>query len=229
MIARSAGILFALTTLAMTGCNRAIEDVSWTGSAENEVAANGMTSEGGHPVPQSDDGTIASQRILQKPVSTIKPAEKHTIQSAICVLQPVGESGVTGEIRMQPTDDGVRIHGSVKGLSPGKHGFHVHEFGDVSDTQEGSSAGGHFNPSNQEHGHREDEKRHAGDFGNIEADAQGVAKIDFVDPIVQLNGSDSVVGRAIVVHASEDKFTQPSGDAGPRVAFGVIGIAGQVK
>jgi Cu-Zn family superoxide dismutase len=148
-----------------------------------------------------------------------------SVQEAVCVLVPVAKSQVQGTIRFSVQGDSVHIHGEIRGLTPGKHGFHIHDFGDLSDQGEGKSAGGHFSPEHQPHGRPSDAKRHAGDFGNIEADKNGVAKIDFKDAVVKLSGPQAVIGRAIVVHAKKDKFTQPSGDAGDRVAFGVIGIA----
>lgn len=115
--------------------------------------------------------------------------------------------------------------GSIRGLKPGLHGFHVHQFGDLRKVDDGSSAGDHFAPHGHQHGRPDTESRHVGDLGNIEADVNGVAHVDKVDDVISLAGSNSILGRALVVHAGEDKFTPPSGDAGSRVAFGVIGVA----
>ena len=101
----------------------------------------------------------------------------------------------------------------------------MHEFGDLSDTQTGKSAGGHFAPDGNPHGRPTDVKRHVGDLGNIVADANGVAEIHMVDSVISLGGPHSILGRAVVVHAKEDTFAQPTGDAGSRVAFGTIGVA----
>lgn len=105
------------------------------------------------------------------------------------------------------------------------HGFHVHEFGDLQNLQNGSSAGGHFAPFGHAHGAAADSDRHVGDLGNIEADASGTATIDKRDTHLSFLGTSSILGRSVVVHAGEDTFGQPSGDAGDRVAIGVIGIA----
>ncbi len=110
----------------------------------------------------------------------------------------------------------------MSGLAPGQHGFHVHESGDLSDTATGKSTGGHFNPTEHEHGKPSDSDRHVGDLGNIEADQTGVANIDVIDTVISLSGPNSIVGRGLVIHAQADQFTQPSGDAGDRVAIGVI-------
>jgi Cu-Zn family superoxide dismutase len=110
----------------------------------------------------------------------------------------------------------------VGGLTPGKHGFHIHEFGDVS-SPDGASAGGHYNPDGHMHGGPDSQERHAGDFGNIEANQEGVATVNIDAKDLKLH---FVIGRSFVVHAKADDLkSQPSGDAGGRVAVGVIGIA----
>ncbi|MGE3182913.1 MAG: superoxide dismutase family protein [Phycisphaerae bacterium] len=155
------------------------------------------------------------------------PRAEHAtkVEKAIAVLMPVGNSGCTGTIHFEQTASGLKITGEVRGLKPGKHGFHVHEFGDLSDQAKGESAGSHYNPTHEQHGDTDDTKRHAGDFGNIEANQNGVAMIQYTDPVAALNGPHSILGRAVVVHVDEDKFTQPTGDAGARAAFGVVGVA----
>ena len=147
------------------------------------------------------------------------------VQTAVVVLQPVGGSGVSGTIRFVQRDGVLEVTGTVTGLTPGPHGFHIHEYGDLTDTREGLSAGGHYNPTGRPHGAPGEARRHVGDLGNIVADAQGVARINVRDGVIRLDGPYSIVGRAAVVHAQADKFTQPVGDAGGRVAFGVVGIA----
>ena len=169
---------------------------------------------------------VQDARVVQKP--TVSPHAAHVakpVSQAVVVLQQVGESGVHGVVRFNKVANGIQVSGTIENLEPGLHGFHVHEFGDLTDTRKGESAGGHFNPHGTDHGRPEDEERHVGDFGNIEADASGNAVVDFVDPKISFEGPSSILGYSLVVHAAEDKFTQPSGDAGPRVAFGVIGVA----
>ena len=85
----------------------------------------------------------------------------------------------------------------MKGLTPGKHGFHIHEFGDL--TNGCTSAGSHFNPLGKTHGDIKSEVRHVGDFGNVEADSSGVAKVHLVDHLASLTGQHSIVGRSLVV------------------------------
>src|SRR5262249_32337872 len=103
---------------------------------------------------------------------------------------------------------------------------HVHQFGDCSAT-DASSAGAHFNPTNQPHAGPDAAARHEGDMGNVEADASGNAKLDYVDHQISLaNDAKSAIGRSVVVHAKPDDLkTQPSGDSGARIACGVIGWA----
>ncbi len=155
------------------------------------------------------------------------PAAKSASSSkGIAVLHPTAGNKVSGTVTFTPVADGVRVHAEITGLTPGKHGFHVHEFGDCS-ASDGSSAGGHFNPTNEPHAAPNADHRHVGDMGNIEADASGKAKLDYVDHHMSLsNDQTSVIGRAVIVHAKADDLkSQPSGDAGARVACGVIGWA----
>lgn len=145
---------------------------------------------------------------------------------AICVLRPTaGNESVRGTIKFTATLGGVLVEARVEGLAPGAHGFHVHEWGDL-DCTDGMCTGGHFNPSGEAHGAPDAATRHAGDLGNLEAGADGVAVYKRLDARLRLDGAGSILGRGIVVHAKADDFTtQPTGNAGARVATGVIGIA----
>ena len=93
-----------------------------------------------------------------------------------------------------------RISGKITGLTPGKHAFHVHQYGDLTDIQPGEIGGRSLQSHAQPHGQPTAEHRHAGDFGNILADEHGVATIDFEDHVVKLDGPTSVIGRSLVVH-----------------------------
>jgi len=145
---------------------------------------------------------------------------------AVAVLEPTEGNSVHGVIRFAPAaNGGVRITALISGLTPGRHGFHVHEFGDTT-SRDGTAAGGHFNPGQKSHGAPDAAMRHVGDLGNITADADGNATVNFVDPTISLTGPNSILGRSVVVHADPDDLqTQPTGNAGARVAVGVIGIA----
>ena len=146
------------------------------------------------------------------------------MNSAISVLVAGGNSGVTGTVTFTQTAEGVRVEADVQGLTPGAHGFHVHEKGDLS-KPDLTSAGGHFNPGGHRHAARDAAERHAGDLGNLEAGTDGHATASFVDRELQLSGPHSIIGRSVIVHAKADDLkSQPSSDAGARVAGGVIGI-----
>jgi Cu-Zn family superoxide dismutase len=146
---------------------------------------------------------------------------------AIAVLTPTRDNTVNGVVRFLKTKDGIRVTAQVENLTPGKHGFHIHTFGDCS-APDAASAGGHFNPLEKEHGSPDADMRHMGDFGNIEADDTGRATLDVVDTVITLEGPDSIIGRSVIVHAQEDDLTsQPTGAAGARLACGVIGYAAE--
>ncbi len=146
-------------------------------------------------------------------------------EKAVAVLHPTKGNKANGVITFTQTEKGVRVTGEIKDLSPGKHGFHIHEYGDCS-APDAESAGPHFNPEDKPHGAPADEQRHVGDLGNLEADSSGRAKADMVDSKLSLSGEHSIVGRAVVVHAQPDDLaSQPSGSAGARIACGVVGVA----
>lgn len=142
-----------------------------------------------------------------------------------------GTSGVSGNVTLSQSSctEPVFIEVNIIGLSPGKHGFHIHEKGDLSDGC--ASTGGHYNPEKATHGGPNDQVRHIGDLGNIGADEDGIAKTSFSDTVVSMYGLYSVIGRAFVVHAGVDDFGKTNnpdslktGNAGGRLACGVIGI-----
>ena len=166
-----------------------------------------------------------------------KPMEKAPATTAasgltelVANVHPVGDSNVKGVVTFQKVPEGVKVTANISGLQPGsKHGFHVHEFGDLT-SADATSAGGHFNPEGHEHGLPEQEQRHAGDLGNLEANSEGVAtKTITVDNITLGHGQHNILGRAVIVHAKPDDGSQPTGDAGDRIAAGVIGIAQDAK
>jgi Cu-Zn family superoxide dismutase len=144
---------------------------------------------------------------------------------AIAVLYPAGDSQVHGTILFEKVSGGVKVTADITGLSPGDHGFHIHEYGDCS-SSDAASAGGHFNPAKMSHGGPHDPARHEGDMGNITAGADGKAHLEWTDPMMSLEGRNSILGRSVIVHAgTDDMKTQPTGNSGARVACGVIGVA----
>lgn len=170
---------------------------------------------------------IAAASLLAAQVSDKKPAATPTAASthAVAVLEPARNGSVRGTIRFRKRPAGVRVQGMITGLTAGAHGFHVHEYGDCS-APDFSSAGEHFNPTGAPHGARTDAKRHVGDLGNVEAGAGGTVAIDYTDSHLRFEGDRSILGRSVIVHEKADDFkTQPTGDAGGRLACGVVGVA----
>lgn len=144
------------------------------------------------------------------------------VKKAVAVLHPTKGNTVQGTVTFAATKDAVIIIADVMNLSPGLHGFHIHEFGDCS-APDASSAGGHFNPMNMKHGSPDSTERHAGDLGNIVANDRGQAHYERIDKVISLEGPNSIIGRSVIIHAGQDDFkTQPTGNAGGRMACGVI-------
>uniref|UniRef100_Q9XYS0 Superoxide dismutase [Cu-Zn] n=1 Tax=Pacifastacus leniusculus TaxID=6720 RepID=Q9XYS0_PACLE len=150
--------------------------------------------------------------------------------AAVVDLVP-GSDQISGRLEIYRSYNGLTIVGTVSGLTPGKHGFHVHQKGDLGDGCK--AAGGHFNPFNKNHGAPEDLERHAGDFGNVVADYQGVATIYIDDSQVSLDPSSEayIGGLAIVVHAGVDDLgrggnpeSAKTGNAGARSGCGIIRV-----
>jgi Cu-Zn family superoxide dismutase len=151
-------------------------------------------------------------------------------QLAIAVLHPTEGNKCKGVVRFTEQDGKVKVVAEVEGLTPGqKHAIHVHQCGDCS-SADGMSAGGHYNPDNHPHGLPDAKERHAGDFGNLQADDQGKARLELtVDNITVQGHHNPVIGRAVIVHAKADDGGQPVGNAGGRIACGVIGVAAKPK
>ncbi len=169
---------------------------------------------------QKKSGTIITENPQMK---------EAVIEKAVCVLHPTEGNDVTGLVTFTKTDSGIHVVADVQGLTEGKHGFHIHQYGDCS-SPDGKSAGGHFNPDGKDHGAPTSADRHVGDLGNITAGADGTAHLEMTDTLLAFQGPHSIIGRGIIVHAGEDDFvTQPTGNAGARVACGVIGIANDMK
>jgi superoxide dismutase, Cu-Zn family len=147
------------------------------------------------------------------------------ISKAVAILIHTKKGqGVEGRVTFTPSNETMHVHAEISGLTPGDHGFHIHEFGVWSD--DGMASGGHFNPTMQKHAGIDTPKRHIGDLGNITANANGNATLDLDDPSLTFHGPTSIIGRGVVVHEKADDLkSQPSGDAGGRLAVGVIGVA----
>jgi len=139
-------------------------------------------------------------------------------------LKPTKGSNTSGQATFTQVGDKVRVVVDVQGLKPGaEHGFHIHEAGDCS-SGDGMSAKGHFNPFSKPHGQYTSAEHHAGDLPSLKADSSGRAKLNVdVTTISVTPGAGSVVGRGLIVHADPDDYkTQPTGNAGARLACAVI-------
>ena len=149
----------------------------------------------------------------------------NSVTKAVAMIYPTQNQKVTGVVTFNATQQGIKVALELQGLTPGKHGFHIHEHGNCN-CPDANCAGGHYNPTNMPHASPVMTHRHVGDFGNIEADKDGVVRTEFLDTHITLNGPHSIIGRSVIVHEKEDDFiTQPSGNAGARWGCGVIGIA----
>jgi Cu-Zn family superoxide dismutase len=170
--------------------------------------------------PQTRSGAAADNAPAAPGLATAS-----TLHGATVNLASASGSLVSGRLSIMPMDDGLHLTGEVGGLQPGStHAIHIHEKGDCS-AADASSAGGHFNPTGEPHGKVGTATHHAGDMNNIVANGEGVAKVNVHAQGVVLGGgaANDAVGKAVIVHAAADDYTsQPSGNAGARVACGVI-------
>lgn len=150
---------------------------------------------------------------------------QNEVNEAVAQLHSTDGNEILGTVNFLQTDEGVTVTANINGLETGKHGFHIHQYGDCT-AEDQTSAGGHYNPYNTEHGAPTDSERHMGDMGNLPINEEGYGNLTYTDNVIELNGPNSIIGRAVIIHGGADDFTsQPSGAAGPRLACGVIGIA----
>lgn len=169
---------------------------------------------------------IAMFLVLAGALSACSKKSPDGSRRATATLESRSGSSVKGTVTFEAVAGGVKVTADVEGLTPGDHGFHVHEKGDCS-APDATSAGGHFNPGGHPHAAPDAAQRHVGDLGNLTAGADGKASKSFVVQGVSL-GDDaaSIVGKGLIVHEKADDFsTQPTGNAGGRVACAVIQLA----
>lgn len=159
--------------------------------------------------------------------TVIADAQKGPLKAIAYIKGETVHGNVT--MTQKSCTDHLQVEVSIVGLTPGYHGFHVHEKGDLSGGC--GTAGGHYNPDNVNHGDIHDQVRHVGDWSNIEAGQDGIASTTFTDTVATLHGERSIIGRAIVVHELVDDLgktdhpdSKKTGNAGGRIACGVIGI-----
>jgi Cu-Zn family superoxide dismutase len=144
-------------------------------------------------------------------------------QSAVARLEPTKGNATSGTITFTQTGDKVTVEARVSALTPGGHGFHIHEKGDCS-SGDGMSAGGHFNPTAKPHGNPSGADHHTGDIPMLVADASGNASLSMeLSGMTVGSGATDIVGKAVIVHKDPDDYTtQPTGNSGARVACGLI-------
>lgn len=153
--------------------------------------------------------------------------EQPTPEEATAILAPTEGYNASGTVTFTQMGSGVRVVAEVMGVPEGQHGFHIHETGDCS-APDASSAGGHFNPTDAPHGAPTNaaDQRHVGDLGNLDAGADSTGTYDRTDTILSLQGPNAIIGKAVILHSGADDLTsQPSGDAGDRIACGIIEIS----
>lgn len=176
-----------------------------------------------HQEPSADEPSPAGES-AGTPQAEPGAGTGMAVEYAEAEILPTEGQSTGGLLKLTREGDHVRIEGTVTGLTPGEHGFHIHEKGDCS-APDGSSAGGHFDPPGDPHGAPDDppDQHHLGDFGNITAGENGEADVSITDTEIRLSGPDSVVGKAFIVHADRDDLqSQPSGNAGARIGCGEI-------
>ncbi len=151
-----------------------------------------------------------------------------SVKKVVAVIHPTEGNKAHGTVTFMDHGGGkLHVQAHLNGLTPGaKHGFHIHEFGDCT-SPDGKSAGGHYDPAGVgQHGEPGADMRHAGDLGNVQADANGHGMIDGMFEGISIAGDmNPIIGRGVIVHALEDNYGQPTGNAGARIGCGVIGIA----
>jgi Cu-Zn family superoxide dismutase len=167
------------------------------------------------PSAHLDSPKMMDDAAVTKAVAKVGPSKSATTQPT--------NNDVTGTVTFTLDGDQMKFVADIDGLAPNtKHGFHIHEKGDLSD-KDLKSAGGHFNPTKEKHGGPTSEHHHAGDLGNLESDANGHAHLEGTVMHVTFSGDTSILNRSVIIHAKADDLTsQPAGDSGARIAGGVI-------
>jgi len=178
---------------------------------------------GGKSKPPAPAPVVEAPKPAPDPTPAPPPPPPPEPKVAKAELAPASKSKVKGTIDFKEVEGGIEVIANIEGLKAGDHAYHVHEKGDCS-APDAASAGGHFNPSSHKHGSPDSEEHHEGDFGNLTAGKDGKATKTFVMKGITLaDGPNSIVGKGFIVHEKADDFkTQPTGNAGGRVACGVI-------
>eukprot|EP01080_Neovahlkampfia_damariscottae_P009527 gene9527-1733_t len=187
----------------------------------------GATGNAGSKVATCVIGAVDTLPSLVTCPVPLTPETVYYGQGAVLLEGTAGNEGVKGKVYFNYSSGtkSTTVTGTISGLAANSvHGFHVHQYGDLSKS-DGTGTGGHWNPTSGTHGYPNFAGRHAGDLGNITADATGVAIVNVVTDKLTMFGNESAIGKGVVLHAqADDGVTQPTGNAGSRLAQGVIGI-----
>ena len=145
---------------------------------------------------------------------------------AISDISPASGSDITGKVTFVEYSDGmVTMIADISGISEGEHGIHIHAVGDCS-AEDASSAGGHWNPTNEDHGMWGSDAFHRGGIGNISIDSKGNGILSFRTDLWCISCNDdtkNILGKSMIIHQGADDFvSQPSGAAGARIGCGII-------
>jgi len=227
----AAGAASALLVLSISSC--ATSTTTAAGSSTAPAGAKPAVKVSDEPMKPEE---IAAAQGGGSAAAAAAPAAAATAPagaaaSAQAILQPAKDTpGFSGRVIFYQAGSQVRVVADVTGVSPpGDHGFHVHENGkcERDPGKDFASAGGHFNPAGTPHACPDAASHHAGDLGNIVINADGTGHVDVTTSALSLSGASSVVGRAVILHAApDDCTTQPTGNAGGRLACGVIAASG---
>jgi superoxide dismutase, Cu-Zn family len=214
------GLLVALIAAGSPACKKEKKAEEGPPPAEAPAAQTPPPAETPPPAAETPP---AGEAPAGQPAAGGEPAAAGGGGMAVAEMKPASNSKVSGTITFTEKDGKSEVAIDLKGLTPGEHGFHIHEKGDCS-SPDAKSAGGHFNPDSKQHGAPDAPEHHAGDFGNVTAGADGTIKTTMtVDFVTVADGPHSAVGKAVIVHEKKDDLkTQPTGDAGGRVACGVV-------
>jgi len=152
-------------------------------------------------------------------------AQRQAGRVLVAVMTATAGNKAQGTVTFTGTKDGIQVDAIITGLTPGDHAIHIHQYGDLR-KQDGKGTGGHYNPEGHDHALPSTEMRHAGDLGNLSADADGNASYSITIDNVTLAGTHNpIIGRGVIIHAKVDDGGQPTGNAGARVSQGVIGYS----
>ena len=208
----------AITVVGLAGCQKEPAEAP----PADDPAGSAQSADPSAAPPAAGPATESAQSGTQANRPALRGEAEEKL--AVAEITPTEGNQVRGSVELSGGNGATRIAGTLTGLKPGAHGLHIHAIGDCS-APDASSAGDHFNPDDDPHGSPQDlnDAHHVGDLGNVTANEKGEAEVNIEDDEIVLNGAESVIGKALIVHSGQDDFeTQPAGDSGSRVACGEI-------